>query len=233
MPNLPYRHVSPISPRLVSVELKANDGDPLARVYQHGRPVQYSYLNDELPLWSVQTVYSARPWAVEMPSAGLPLSWSVLLEARRRGIGLAQVTHAAGLGSTGDPTIDRLLPLPERYDVPAETAAAIETARATGGRIIAAGTTVVRALESAALATGAAPAALAAGSSTTDLVIDDRHTFSVVDGLLTGMHDPSESHFRLLSAFADQTVLLSAWTHAVDQGYHCHEFGDVSLVLTS
>src|SRR5204863_7761232 len=100
----------------------------------------------QLPLYEVQTAYASRPWAVEMPSAGRPLTWDVLLRARARGVHIATLTHAAGLSSTGDVALDGALPWPERYEIPERTATAITAARAAGGRVIAIGTTVVRAL---------------------------------------------------------------------------------------
>ena len=120
---------APLSPRLVAIRFDA-DGDALwAALYREARPVQYSYLAHELPLWAVQTVYAGRPWAFEMPSAGRPLSWEILLALRRRGVRWAALTHAAGLSATGDPAIDAALPLPERYDIPAATVAAIAETR--------------------------------------------------------------------------------------------------------
>ncbi len=171
-----------------------------------------------------------------MPSAGWPLTFSILLSLRRRGIELCWLTHAAGLSSTGDAQLDSALPLAERYDLPDMTVAAIARARRRGGRIIAVGTTVVRALEGAernARATGAAPGTLLPGSALTDLLLDDKTKPAVVDGLLTGMHGPGESHFRLMSALAPEPLLQAAWDHAARLGYLCHEFGDLCLVLTN
>src|SRR5262249_30867332 len=127
-------------------------GEELWRsLYQYGRPVQYSYLNDELNLWSVQNVYSSRPWAVEMPSAGHALGWQSLLKLIRKGVEIVPLTHGAGLSSTGDLGIDRPLPLAEKFEIPAPTMEAVRRTRAGGGRVIAVGTSVVRALESAGL----------------------------------------------------------------------------------
>jgi S-adenosylmethionine:tRNA ribosyltransferase-isomerase len=218
---------SPLSPRLVEIRFDRQGSELWAALYAAGKPVQYSYLQGELPLWSVQTVYGARPWAAEMPSAGRPLTWSLLLALRRRGVHVAWLTHAAGLSATGDPDIDRALPLPERFDLPAATARIIGEARARGGRVIAVGTTVVRALEGCMALYGE----LRPGTGVTDLVIDARFRPRVVNGLLTGVHDPSESHFALLSAFASEEVLRGAWTEAMNRGYQCHEFGDTSLIL--
>lgn len=226
--------VSPISPRLVEIELDARGAALWMALYRYGRPVQYSYLRDELELWSVQTVYASRPWAAEMPSAGRPLSWQILLALRRRGVEIAWLTHAAGLSSTGDADLDRALPLAERYELPATTVAAIARAKKSGRRVIAVGTTVVRALEGAALnavRSGAPRGTLLAGSGETELLLDATTTLHVVDGLLTGMHAPTESHFRLLSAFAAEPLLRAAWQTASDAGYECHEFGDLCLIL--
>ena len=169
--------------RAWSRSASTSTGDALwAALYREARPVQYSYLAHELPLWAVQTVYAGRPWAFEMPSAGRPLSWETLLALRRRGVRWAALTHAAGLSATGDPAIDAALPLPERYEIPAATVAAIEETRRGGGRVIAVGTTVVRALEGAAAAT----ACCGAGSGTTDLRIGPRFRPRIVDGILSG-----------------------------------------------
>ena len=240
--------VDPRTPRLVTLRFaagadvtrpKADDPVPpgareaapnaalWSALYRLGRPVQYSYLTAPLALWSVQTAFAARPWAAEMPSAARPLAWSTLLALRRAGVGIAALTHAAGLSSTGDPTLDALLPLPERYDLPAATIAQIHATRARGGRVIAVGTTVVRALEGCVAARGE----LRPGPGETDLVLTAAFVPRVVDGLLTGMHDPSESHFHLLRAFAGESVLLAAWRHANAGRYLQHEFGDATLLV--
>lgn len=218
--------IDPRAPRLLELRLDRAGAALWTALYRLGRPVQYSYLERPLALWSVQTGFAGRPWAAEMPSAGRPLAWSTLLELRRRGVEIAALTHAAGLSSTGDPTLDALLPLPERYDLPAATISAISRTRARGGRIIAAGTTVVRALEGCVAERGA----LRPGPGVTGLRLDAAFVPKIVDGLLTGMHDPSESHFHLLRAFASEPLLLAAWRHAEAGGYRQHEFGDATLL---
>jgi S-adenosylmethionine:tRNA ribosyltransferase-isomerase len=216
----------PPSPRLVRVAFDAT-GDALwAALYREGRPIQYSYARRPLPLWAVQTVYAGRPWAFEMPSAGRPLTWEILLALRRRGVGWASLTHAAGVSATGDPAIDAALPLPERFEIPAATVAGIEETRGRGGRVVAVGTTVVRALEGAAAGGG-----LRASSGVTDLRIGPQHRLRVVDGILSGVHAPEESHFALLGAFADRRLLDRAWAHASSAGFRPHELGDAMLVL--
>jgi S-adenosylmethionine:tRNA ribosyltransferase-isomerase len=199
-----------------------------AALYRHGRPVQYAHVDRALDLWHVQTPFASRPWAVEMPSAGRPLTWALLGELRARGVRLASLTHAAGLSSTGDPAIDAALPLPERFDVPAATVRAIAETHRAGRRVVAAGTTVVRALEGSARMNGGE---LLPGEGTTDLRIDASFRPRIVDGLLTGLHELGSSHRQLMQAFAPEPLLALAWTHAEERGYQDHEFGDVCLVL--
>jgi S-adenosylmethionine:tRNA ribosyltransferase-isomerase len=215
---LPVTSVSPRSPRLVEVAIPAGDAAVRA-LFAAGRPVQYAHLARDLAPWDVQTVYGGRPWAVEMPSAGRPLTWQLLAELAGRGVKVASLTHAAGLSSTGDPALDASLPWPERYEVPPQTLELVRTSQ----RVIAVGTTVVRALESVAR-TGRA-------SGITDLVIGPALRPAIVDGVLSGLHDPSESHFRLLEAFAPCEALLGAWHRARELGLRGHELGDSMLIL--
>lgn len=220
--------ISDISPRLVRLRFDRAGDELWSAVYRRGRPVQYSYVRAPLALWHVQTAYASRPWAAEAPSAGRPLTWRILIEARRRGVGLAAITHAAGLSSTGEPALDAALPLPERFDIPSETVAALERTRAGGGRVVAVGTTVVRALEGAVELHGGR---LLAGEGRATLRIDGHFRPRIVDGLLTGIHQPGESHFDLLQAFAPEPLLRRALAHAEQAGYLAHEFGDSCLVL--
>ncbi len=215
---------SPISPRLVRVRWD-REGDELASaLYTLGSVVQYRHLQDLLPLAAVQTPYAARPWAVEMPSTGRPLSWRLLDTLAERGIGHAFLTHAAGLSATGDRALDRALPLPERYEIPASTLTAVTETHARAGRVIAVGTTVARALESAAL-----DGTRGAGIAT--LRIGPEHERQLVDGILTGIHAPGESHFELLGAFASRQTLERAHAAALWGGYLAHELGDLMLLL--
>jgi S-adenosylmethionine:tRNA ribosyltransferase-isomerase len=162
-----------------------------------------------------------------MPSAGRPLSWEILLALRRKGVRCASLTHAAGLSSTGDPAIDAALPLAERYEIPAATVRAVTETRARGGRVVAVGTTVVRALEGAALKDGG----LRAGPGETDLIITPAFRPRVIDGILSGAHAAHESHFSLLAAFAGPNLLAAAAAHAERAGFLTHELGDSMLVL--
>jgi S-adenosylmethionine:tRNA ribosyltransferase-isomerase len=200
------------------------DGDALWQaLYAAGAPVQYAHRPEQLPLWSVQTAYAARPWAAEMPSAGRPLTWEILLGLGRAGIAVASLTHAAGLSSTGDDALDRALPWPER---PRRTAHLVGEARARGGRVIAVGTTVVRALEAAAQ-----DGEPRAGSGLATLRLDAGYRPRIVSGLISGLHVPGESHFELLSAFAPVDRLRCAIALAARHGLSNHELGDACLIL--
>jgi S-adenosylmethionine:tRNA ribosyltransferase-isomerase len=169
----------------------------------------------------VQNVYSSRPWAAEMPSAGHALSWRVLFELIRKGITIATLTHGAGLSSTGDAGIDGALPLAEKYEIPGSTLEAVARTRRSGGRVIAVGTSVVRALESASRG----------ASGFTDLRLGPGFERQIVDGLLTGAHDATESHYQLLRAFLGDYILAEMSRHLEEQNYLTHEFGDLCLIL--
>ncbi len=234
--------VSGLSPRLLRLRFDRRDAALWTALYRIGHPVQYAYLTRPLDLWLVQTRYSSRPWAAEMPSAGRPLTWGLLLSLRRAGVDLAILTHAAGLSSTGDPALDAALPARERFDIPAATVAAVlarkpqlspggsESVAVVPGRVIAVGTTVVRALEGCIERHGGV---LVAGRGETELRLHPRFRPRAVDGLLTGLHEPTASHFDLLQAFVPADLLTAAYAHAEAQGYQCHEFGDSSLILAA
>ena len=220
--------IDPRSPRLVSIQFDAGVASMWRAIYDEGRPVQYAYVDAPLPLWHVQSSFAARPWAVEAPSAGRPLTFAVLDGLRRRGIRTGAITHAAGLSSTGDPALDAILPLDERYDLPASTVQAVERTRIEGGRVVAVGTTVVRALEGCA---AVHDGALVAGEGSTDLRLGAHSRLRVVGGLLTGIHERGTSHFELTRAFAGDALLARALRHAEMSGYLQHEFGDSVLIL--
>jgi S-adenosylmethionine:tRNA ribosyltransferase-isomerase len=226
--NATVEAVSPISRRLVTLHFNLSGHDLVRAIFSLGRPVQYSYLAAELKTEQVQSPFAGRPVAMEMPSAGRPLSQKILARLRRRNVAVATLTHGAGLSATGDPELDAALPLPEPYWIPQQTLDALARCRQRGGRVIAAGTTVTRALEGAFIN---GQGLLNAGAGITDLRIDHRHALKVVDGILTGMHAPSESHFELLEAFAERKALSAAFEHAKARGYVGHEFGDSGLIL--
>ncbi|HVJ91574.1 MAG TPA: S-adenosylmethionine:tRNA ribosyltransferase-isomerase [Labilithrix sp.] len=218
----------PESSRLLTVELSlahrphASMAELWSALYRAGQPVQYAHVPEPFALWDVQNVYASRPWAVEMPSAGRALQIETLLELRQRGVEIARVTHAAGLSSIGDAGLDALLPLPERFEVSEETWTAVARSRARGGRVVAIGTSVVRALE------GSARAGKLAG--VTDFRIGPATRRAVVDAVLTGLHDIDTSHFALLGAFASVPLMTDAIEVAKAHGLLGHEMGDACLV---
>jgi S-adenosylmethionine:tRNA ribosyltransferase-isomerase len=218
--------VSRTQVRIFELKFESELDDVWSAIYGQGRPVQYAHLREPLALWSVQTGFARRPWSAESPSASQLLDWSLILGLRARGVALAAITHGCGLSSIGDAEVDAVLPLPEPLEVPPATVEAVAVARARGGRVIAAGTSVVRALESAA-----SGGELRALDGDTELVIGPGFRRRVVDGLLTGLHEPTASHFALLQAFATRAQLDAAYRHAEDAGYLGHEFGDANLIL--
>ena len=200
----------------------------LDAIYRLGEPVRYGYVTGPLPADLYQTVYATVPGSVEMPSAGRPLSWELLLGLRRRGVRTASLVLHTGLSSTRDDAVDALHPnYDEAYAVPAETAEAINETHAIGGRVIAVGTTVVRALETV---TGR-DRVTRAGHGRTRLRITPGYRLRVVDGLLTGLHEPQASHLDLLSAFVAPEYLDAAYREALERAYLWHEFGDMNLIV--
>jgi S-adenosylmethionine:tRNA ribosyltransferase-isomerase len=198
---------------------------------RHGKPIRYSYVSGDWPPETYQTVFATRPGSAEMPSAGRPFTAELVTRLVTRGVTIAPLTLDTGVSSLeGDEP-----PYPEPYDVPPATARLVNLTRSSGGRVIAAGTTVVRALESAAAATGAgngdAGGTVRASAGWTELVISPQHAPRVTDGLLTGLHEPRSSHLLMLEAFAGPRLLGDCYAAALAEGYLWHEFGDVHLLL--
>jgi S-adenosylmethionine:tRNA ribosyltransferase-isomerase len=190
---------------------------------QHGRPIRYSYVPDAWPLAAYQTVFARSPGSAEMPSAGRPFTAGLVTRLVADGVVIAPITLHAGVASleTGEP------PLPERFTVPAPTAELVNLTRSAGRRVIAVGTTVTRALESAADPGGT----VRARRGWTDLVLGTDQPARVVNGLITGWHDPEASHLALLEAVAGPNLVRGAYLMAEQAGYLGHEFGDSCLLL--
>jgi S-adenosylmethionine:tRNA ribosyltransferase-isomerase len=176
-------------------------------------------------LWDVWTSIAADPIAFEPPSAGFALEWRTLSIWRRRGVGFATLSHAAGVSSTGCPALDARLPLDEPFRIPERTAAAVNRAKSGGGRIVTIGTTVVRALEAAASGEG-----VRAGDGVARGTIGRQTRLSVADVILTGVHRPGESHYELLRAFAPDATLERMSAAVTADRYRDHEFGDSVLI---
>jgi S-adenosylmethionine:tRNA ribosyltransferase-isomerase len=200
-------------------------GGALAYAWEFGSPVRYGYVHDRWPLAHYQTVFADEPGSAEMPSAGRPFTREMVDRIEARGVTIARLTLHTGVASleTGEP------PYPERYRVPRDTAHAVNRARAAGGRVVAVGTTVVRALETVSRPDGI----VGAGEGWTDLVIDADRGVRVVDGLVTGFHEPRASHLAMLEAIAGGRHLAVAYRAALNGRYLWHEFGDLHLILGS
>lgn len=191
---------------------------------RHGAPIRYSYVDRAWPTQAYQTVFATRPGSAEMPSASRPFTPPIVTRLVASGVVIAPLTLDTGVSSLeGDED-----PYPEFYDVPPATARLAALTRASGGRIIAAGTTVVRALESAAIA---GRGEVKAASGWTEHVVTPGTGVRAVDGLLTGLHEPRSSHLKMLAAFAGEDLLSRCYAEALDRDYLWHEFGDVHLLL--
>ncbi|MBV9857973.1 MAG: S-adenosylmethionine:tRNA ribosyltransferase-isomerase [Streptosporangiaceae bacterium] len=193
---------------------------------RHGSPIRYSYAEREWPLEAYQTVFGLRPGSAEMPSAGRPFSAGTVTALVARGVMVAPVTLHCGVSSL-EADED---PYPEQYDVPPATARLVNLTRGNGGRVIAGGTTVVRALETAARSSPA-HGTVVPSAGWTDLVVTPEAGLRVTDALLTGLHEPRSSHLRMLAAFHPPGLLRRCYEEAVSARYLWHEFGDVHLLL--
>jgi S-adenosylmethionine:tRNA ribosyltransferase-isomerase len=192
-------------------------------LHQWGRPITYPYLRGSWAIEMYQTVYASEPGSAEMPSAGRAFTPNVLEALAHRGIGLVTLTLHTGVSSLETDES----PYEEEYFVPTRTADAVQATRENGSRVIAVGTTVVRALETAA----DEDARVIASRGWTDLVITPKRGVRVVDGLLTGFHEPRASHLAMLEAIAGRSHLEKAYRAALESGYLWHEFGDLHLIL--
>jgi S-adenosylmethionine:tRNA ribosyltransferase-isomerase len=212
----PYRG----SRRLAVGHLVGVDDGYLAR---HGRPIRYRHDAGVRPIADYQTVFSRRPGSAEMPSAARPFTPELVAELVARGVLIAPLTLHTGVSSLegGEQ------PYPERYAVPGSTARLVNAVHAWGGRVIAVGTTVVRALETTAAPDGR----VEPGAGWTELVVTPERGLRAIDGLLTGWHEPESSHLQLLEAAAGPDLLDRSYAAARASGYRWHEFGDSHLIL--
>jgi S-adenosylmethionine:tRNA ribosyltransferase-isomerase len=190
---------------------------------RYGRPIRYGPAIQPWPLTAYQTMFATEPGSAESPSAGRGFTPRLLARLRAHGVETARIVLHTGVSSqeSGEP------PYPERFRVPHAAVRAVATARRSGGRVIAVGTTVTRALETVAGPDGT----VRQGEGWTDLVVSPRRGVRAVDGLLSGWHEPTASHTRLLEAVAGRDLLDRAYAEAIAAGYHGHEFGDLVLLL--
>jgi S-adenosylmethionine:tRNA ribosyltransferase-isomerase len=190
---------------------------------KHGRAIRYRYVPVDWPLASYQTVFAIEPGSAEMPSAARPFSAELVADLVSRGVAVAPLLLHTGVSSLED----HELPYPEYFRVPATTARLVNHVRAEGGRVIAVGTTAVRALETVADDRDQ----VHPGEGWTATVITPERGVCVVDGLITGWHEPAASHLALLETVAGRSLLRAAYGEALAARYRWHEFGDSHLIL--
>lgn len=217
-----------VIPRLWKVRFSKTGHELVDALYRLGRPVRYEYVSAPWDLDYYQTVYAREPGSAEMPSAGRAFTWRLLFDLRRRGVGTAYLVLHTGLSSYMDDELDAQHPASEEeFFVGEQTAERVNGARESGGRVIAVGTTVVRALESVARDDGR----VEARHGYTRLRVTAEHRLRAVDGLLTGLHEPQASHLDLLTAFLPAEQIREAYEDAVRRRYLWHEFGDLNLIV--
>jgi len=204
------------------------DGDVAAAFENYGSPIRYGYLDQDYPLDSYQTIFARVPGSAEMPSAARPFTRNVVERLREKGVQIAGVLLHTGVSSieVDSEELEQKVMYPEPFEVSIATAKAVNHATQQGRRVIAVGTTVVRALESAWDGEQVRPS-----SGFTSLYIHPNRGVHVVNGLLTGFHDPMSSHLAMLYALAGEHIVRSAYSEAVESGYLWHEFGDSNLIL--
>jgi S-adenosylmethionine:tRNA ribosyltransferase-isomerase len=216
-------------PRLWKLRFSKSGTEFLDSVYRIGQPVRYRYLSAPWRLSYYQNVYALQPGAAEMPSAGRAFTWRLLLQLRSRGVESASITLHAGLSSYLDIELDRQhLAAEEEYWISEEAAAKIRRAKNSGRRIVAIGTTVVRALESIAAESGGE---VRACHQYTQLRVTADYRLQIVNSLLTGLHEPEASHLDLLAVFVPPPTIYATYSEAIQQHYLWHEFGDLNLIL--
>lgn len=214
-------------PRLIALSFDGSPSKIWEGLARHGRPIQYAHVREPLAIWDTWTRIAGQPVAFEPPSAGFLFTWRMIHELRARGARVATITHAAGISSTGDDELDARLPFDEPYFIPRSTAALIQQTKRRGGRVIAIGTTVVRALEHAAGRHGR----VKVGNGVATQRIGPQTSLRVVDAIVSGVHEPGSSHYELLRAFQNDDVLKEMNEEAEAGGYLTHEFGD-SIFMT-
>lgn len=205
-------------------------GDLDTVMQRHGEPIRYAYVDKPYPLESYQTFFADTPGSAEMPSAGRPFTKRVVRCLQAKGVNIASITLHTGVSSLEleSENIEDQALYPEPFEVTLETAEAINRTKEAGKRVIAVGTTVVRALESAWH-----ERKLQAAKGFTRHYVHPGNKPKTIDGLITGLHDPKASHLAMLYALAGKELIQESYQEAVRQGYHWHEFGDSHLILPS
>ena len=232
-----HPHPDPAATRIWAAALATDGAGVAGYLARHGQPIRYPYVPDPWPLTAYQTVFARSPGSAEMPSAARPFTAELVTRLIADGVAIAPITLHTGVASleAGE------APLPEWFEVPQATADLVNLTRAAGRRVIAAGTTCTRALESAAGPGADGAGADGAGADRadgvtarrgwTDLVLGPGHPARVVNGLITGWHEAGASHLALLVAVAGPALVEASYREAEAAGYLWHEFGDSCLLL--
>ena len=213
-------------PRLAWIRFAGPAQEIWSGLARHGKPIQYAHVHQPLALWDVWTPIAGPAVAFEPPSAGFTLSWQLLGALAAKDVGFVTLTHAAGISSTGDPHLDARLPFEEPYRIPVYTADAIARAKQRDGRVIAVGTTVVRALEHAARTDGI----VKSGTGVATQKIGPATRLRIIDALVSGTHERGTSHYELLHAFGPVNTLEKMEEQLDSHDYRTHEFGDSILI---
>ena len=213
-------------PRMLQIDLQSST--PLYYMYKYGKPIQYSYMNEEISILDHQTIFSGPPVSVEPPSASLQMNWALFFALKAKGIHVLPVIHGAGISTTGDSELDQKLPLAEFSKVPTKTAQSINKAKKENKRIIAQGTTVMRSLESFF---DSKEQSMKPGETYTNLKLNADHLSKVTDGLITGIHEEGSSHRELLTSLINAECIEFCYQKAHKNDLKIHEFGDLMLVL--
>lgn len=212
---------------LIILSFSKSGLDLLEIFYRYGEPLHYEYIETPWPIEVYQTVYASVPGSVEMPSAGRAFTWRLLNRLKEKGVNIAYLQLHAGLSYYGNDRWPHPNKHLEEFSISAETAELVNKTKENNGRVIAVGTTVVRALETAVNTDGK----VEPEKGITGLYIQKGYPLKAVDGLITGFHEPEASHLDLLSAFINKGLLMKAYKEALADGYLWHEFGDMNLIL--
>ena len=204
--------------KFLSSELEKN-------LYRYGKPIQYSYLTENLEVRDQQTIFSGPPISVEPPSASFPLTWELVFSLRKNGVQIADLLHGAGISSTGSTTLDNMLPLTEWYDISEKTVKAFHIAKHNNKKVVAVGTTVLRAMESAWDGDQ-----FRSGHGLTSLKITPGYKIKSANALVTGMHQGGTSHMNILDSICPIDQIRKGYSEAEQLGYRGHEFGDIAFL---
>ncbi|MCC5803415.1 S-adenosylmethionine:tRNA ribosyltransferase-isomerase [Rossellomorea vietnamensis] len=212
---------------LVQLEFNKGDSELMDFIFKNGEPIRYEYISEPWPLDYYQNVYGSVPGSVEMASAGRAFTWRLLQALKEKGVGIVFILLHAGLSYYGNDRWPMPNHHPEDYRVSPEAVNEILHAKNRGKRVIAVGTTVVRALETVMTQHGQ----LQPAEGVTNLYISGDTSLQIVDGLITGLHEPEASHLNLLKAFMSEDKLRHAYQTALAKNYKWHEFGDMNIIL--